>query len=316
MWMEDGPDLEVCSDVNQRLSKETRILLARAEAVDALWSSVQPLWGPLRGRVGTSFENILASRVGSVFDQRWMDLQDAHRYLALLPWGIMAVGPWAALAERAGMDASGSAFIDWVTDDATVREALTILLIRSGGRMGPLSTLDRHETNSRPSTGLVAMTAAHHPGFDLPQELHLEMGRFLESMLRDGQLTQAMADLLLKLDPGALDKLLGPDVAAGIDARLGLQSGTSRDVLAAVLEISGEGQLDRLARIVNRAKGTFPTVHAPDFGKWSGDTMPIFQAITGSLVAAGVLADTPDGKALSEVRALWRTNPSKLERSA
>jgi hypothetical protein len=316
MRMEDGPDLEVCLDVNQHLPKQTRILLARAGAAKALWSSVQQLWGPLRGKAGPSFDDVLAGRVSAVFDQRWMDLQDAHRYLALLPWGIMAVGPWAALAERAGMDASGSAFIDWVTDDATVREALTILLIRSGGRMGPLSALDRYDGNWRLSTGLVAMTAAHHPGFDLSQELHREMRWFLEWMLRSGQLTQGMADLLLKMDPGALNQLLGPDIASGIDARLGLRPGTSKDVLAAVLEISGEGQLDRLDRIVNRAKGALPTVQALDYRHRAGDAVPIFQAITASLIAAGVLPDTPDAEALSEVRALWCANPSAMERSA
>ena len=214
------------------------------------------------------------------------------------------------------MDASGSEFIDWVTDDATVREALTILLLRSGGRMGPLSALDRHDGNWRLSTGLVAMTAAHHPGFDMPQELHREMRWFLEWMLRGGLLTQGMADLILKMDPGALNQLLGPDIASGIDARLGLQPGTSKNVLAAVLEISGEGQLDRLDRIVNRAKGALPTVQALDYRYRAGDTVPTFQAIAGSLIAAGVLTDTPDGNALSEVRALWSPNPSKLERSA
>jgi hypothetical protein len=273
--------------------------------------------------VGKPFDNVLAARVGSVFSERWIDLQDAPQYLALLPWGIMAVGPWAALAERAGMDISGSAFIDWVSDDPTVREALTILLVRSGGRMGPLSTLDRYDTAWRPSTGLVAMTAAHHPGFDLPQELHVEMGMFLELMLRDRQLTPAMADLLLKLDPRALDNLLGQEITAGIDARLGLPPGSSRDVLAATLERlegSRRPQLEGLVRVLNRAKGVFPTVDAPDFRHWAGDTVPMFQAITGSLMTSGVLAATPDGKTpaehVSNVRALWCADLSWLKRTA
>lgn len=320
MKAEDEPDREVEPDVDRRLSKETRLRFARADAADALWRSVRPVWSSLRRKVDKEFEEVLSCRVGAIFSERWTDFQDASRYLALLPWGMIAVGPWAALAERAGMDISGSAFVDWATDDPSVREALTMLLVRSGGRMGPLSVLDDFDASLRPSTGLVAITAAYHPGFDLPQELILEVRSFLESVLRGGSLTPAMADLLLELDPGALDKLLGPEITAGIDARLGLPPGTSADVLVAVLEKSGGRHLNKLADIVNRARGALPTVEAPDFSHWHGDTMPMFQAVTASLTAAGVLTATPDGKTpaelVSEVRALWCADPNMLERAA
>lgn len=316
---EDEPDLEVISDPNLHLTKSTRLHLARGGASDVLWQSVQPMWGRLRGMVQQHFDDVLAGRVGTVFEGRWRDLRDAARYLALLPWGIMAVGPWAALAERAGMDTAGSAFIDWVSDDITVREALHVLLVRSGGRMGPLSALDNVDNFSRPSTGLVAMTAAHHPGFDLPQVLNLEMRRFLESMLRDGQLTPAMADLLLKLDPHALDNILGPDITAAIDVQLGLPSGTSRNVLTTLLEGPGRWHLGNLDRIVARAAGALPTVEAPDFSGWVGNTVPMLHAITGALMAAGTLT-APAGKTpaecVSEVRALWCADLSVLERIA
>jgi hypothetical protein len=320
-WLraEENAESEPAPNHLERLMGDSRLHQARANAADALWQSVRPIWGRLRGRADRQFDDVLAGRAGAVLNGPWADLQDASRYLALLPWGIVAVGPWAALAEQAGMDTAGSAFIDWVSDDATVREALRVLLVRSGGRMGPLSALDNIDNFSRPSIGLVAMTAAHHPGFDLPPVLNMYVARFLESMLRDGQLTPAMGDLLCKLEPRALDRILGPNVAADIDAQLGLPPGTSGDVLTAVLEKSTERRLDRLDRIVSRAKGRFPTVGAPDFRHFRGDTVPMFQTIVASLMASGILP-VPSGKTptwlVGEVRALWCGNPCGLERTA
>jgi hypothetical protein len=231
----------------------------------------------------------------------------------------MAVGPWAALAERAGMDATGETFIDWVSDDAAVRAALRVLLVRSGGRMGRLRALDNVNNFSRPSTGLVAMTAAHHPGFDLPQVLNREVAIFLESVVRDGQLTPAMSDLLCRLDPRALNHILGPDIAAGIDTQLDLPSGTSLNVLAAVLEKSTSWNLGMLDRIVDRARGAFPTVETPSYSGFSGNTAPMFQAVTVTLAAAGILpppANRTPAELVNEVRALWCGNLGRSERVA
>lgn len=303
----------------EHAASDSRLWIARADAADDLWRSVQPIWARLLSRAGQHFEDVLASRVGTVFTESWTDLQDASRYLALLPWGIMAVSPWAALAERAGMDAAGPDFIGWVSDDDGVREALHVLLVRPGGRMGPLSVLDDLDNLSRPSTGLVAMAAAHYPKFRLPQALNMQVVAFLERMLRNGQLTSAMGDLLCKLDPHALDRLLGPDIAADADAQLNLTPGTSRDVLAAVLEKSTALDMDRLERIVSRARGAFPAVQTPGFRELSGNTVPTFQTVTVSLVASGLLSPPP-GKTFTglvgEVQALWRGDRDRLERTA
>lgn len=317
--LEDEPELEVIPNIDRHLSKETRLRLGQEKASKILWSSVQLVWGHLRGTADQSFDYLLASRVRSVFNGRWEDLEDAARYLALLPWGMVAVGPWAALAERAGMDASGEAFINWVSDDPTVREALTVLL-RNGGRMGRLSALDDSDFYLRPSAGLVVMTAAHHPEFDLPGALHLPVKAFLDSMLKGRQLTPAMADLLHEIDPRALDNFLGPDFVSGIDTQLGLPPGTSCSVLTALLEVAGKRRsLEGLDHIVARAAGVFPTVATPDFSNWMGSTAPMFQAVAATLTAAGVLP-APSGKApaerVNEVRALWRPNLGELERTA
>lgn len=310
-------ELERQSDPD--LTEHARLCSASTKVERALWSAVQPMWGHLRGMSRHQFDDALGLLVGTVFGSRWQDLRDAGHYLALLPWGMLAVGPWIALAERAGMESSGTKFITWATDDAAVREALEILMVDSGRRMGLLSALDSLETDSRPSTGLLTMTAAHHPGFDIPEELHPEVRLFLTSMVQYGQLTPAMADLLLGLNPGALDDLLGPDIASEIDAQLGLPPGTSLNVLTSLLEGRRRPHLGNLKRIVSRAAGAFPTVKTPDYATWTGDTVPIFQAITATLVAAGLLeapARTSAAEFVSEVQALWTIDSRRLKRAA
>lgn len=304
---------------NPKWEEQSSLSLAREKAGDTLWKSARRMWGPLRGIAEDHFDYILAGRVRKVLEESWTDLDDAARYLALLPWGIMAVGPWAALAERAGMDATGTDFIDWVSDDATVREALTTLLLQAGDRMGPLSVLDNYDNHARPSAGLVVLTAAHHPGFDLPETLHPETIWFLNVMLRGGQLSPSMAELLIKLEPCALDRFLGPNLASAIDAQLGLSPGTSRDVMEALLRSSGSWQLGRLDRVVARANGAFPTVATPSFSDWGGPTTPMFRAIVASLVATGVTA-APSGTTrteyVSDVCSLWCADLSVLKQTA
>lgn len=299
--------------------KTGNIYDSRVKAADDLWRSVQPVWGRLRSVVYSEFEDVLAGRVGSVFKEPWADIEDASRYLALLPWGIIAVGPWAALATRAGMDVSGTEFIRWVSDDPAVREALDVLLVRSGGRMGPLWALENLNNLSGPSTLLVAMTAAHYPEFDLPRVLHRHVGASLRSALDGKQLTRAMSDLLCKLDPRALDVVLGPNIAADIDDQLGLPPGTSKSVLDAVIDRSDTAYMDRLHRIVSRANEAFPSVETPNFASYVGNSVPALQAISVSLVVSGLLP-APSGKSQEEavdaVRALWCGDLSRLSQVA
>lgn len=301
--------------------QQDRCERAQEKAEKALWLSAQGAWGRLRGRVRDLFESVLTSRVENVLNGRWTNLDEASRYLTLLPWEMVAVTPWAALAKRAGMDVSSGTFVDWVTDDPSVREALVILQNRPRDGRRPLSLLNHYDTRTSLSTGLVALTAAHLPGFDLPRTLRSDVKTFLESMLHDGQLSPPMAALLVELDPLALDRLLGPDITVGLDARLGLPAGAARDVLSAVLEMAGRPQRgDRLVRIVNRAKGVLPTVDAPDFSGWCGNDIPMFQTVIASLAAAGVLTPTPrrmtPAELVDEVRALWSADPDWLERAA
>lgn len=297
----------------------SRMGRAQEKAGELLWRSTRGMWGRLRGIAEDHFDSILATRVRYVLRDRWTNLEVASQYLALLPWSLMAVGPWAALAERAGMDTRGRDFIDWVSDDPSVRDALTTLLVRSEARMGPLSVLDNYDNRARPSTALVAMTAAHHPGFDIPDALTSEIVWFMEVMVKGGQLSAAMAELLLELEPRALNKFLGPDLASAVDSRLGLPSGTSRDVLTVLLESNNTWRVRGLDRIVERANGAFSTVETPSFRDWAGPTAPMFRAITGSLIAAEILpapSGTTRDEYVSKVRDLWCPDLSVLDRAA
>lgn len=287
----------------------SRLELTCEKAGEALWRATRPLWGRVRGLADDYFDTMLAGRVRAVVKHRWTTVENASRYLALLPWSLMAVGPWAALAERAGMDITGEDFIEWVSDDASVREALRLLLLQSDDRMGRLSVLDDYDNRARPSTGLAAITAAHHPNFDW----------FLEVMLNGEQLSSPMADLLVRLEPRALNRFLGPNLAPAIDTRLGLPAGTSRDVLVALLESTDTWKLGSLDRIVARADEAFPTVKAPSFHNWAGPTAPMLLGITASLTAAGVI-EAPRSRGVAEhvdeVRALWQPDFNLLKRAA
>jgi hypothetical protein len=314
----DMPEEGYASRDVEGLSKSTRLMLMREKAGTDLWRSTRAIWGRLCGEAGQSLEIVLDARVSSLFEDRWPDLTLASQYLSLLPWGIVAVGPWAALAERAGMDARGRDFIDWVSDDPLVREALAILLLQAGDRMGPLSALDDHDGWARPSTGLVTLAAAHCTGFDLPDALHLEVKKFLEVMQRGDELTPGMVELLLDLDPQALDNILGPNVLARIDSQLGLSAGTSLDVIMALQESNCIWRVRNLDRVAARARQAFPTVDTPDFTRWGSATGPLFQAVAATLVASGHLP-APSGSrpdSVEEIRKLWRGSPDALQRAA
>lgn len=294
---------------------------AQDKAEKGLWISSRKAWGPLRGLVDRHFDAVLESRVRGAFNLGFASSEEIAQYLAVLPWGMVAVSPWAAVARQAGMDHDSESFANWVTDDPQAREALALLRRPRQRGPAPFSLLDSFDTMRRLSGGLIALTAAHSPGFDLPRELHLEVGIFLEDALEDRLLTPAMATLLLRLKPNALNHCLGPDIAARIDSRLGLPAGTSRDVLSSALELTPHcGNLRELARIVDRARGSLPTVETLNYQGWHGDTVPMFQTIVASLVAAGVLSPAPRGKTaaalVSEAQGLWTADPDRLERAA
>lgn len=320
-WTEDQPEGDDRRSPDRRQSKKLRVLTATYEARETFWRGLSPGWGRLQTNAGEQFKTMLEARACAVLGERWSDTRDAADYVALVPWSLVAVAPWASLAERAGLDTSGRAFIEWVADDDKVRHPLEILLLRSGERLGPLAILYEADWFVRPSTALLAMTAAHAPSFDLPDELHPEVRGFLEWMLRCRQLTQPMADLLLRLEPRALEKTLGLDIAPDIDSQLALTPGTTSRVLAAVLERTGRnGRTGELERIADRAQARLPTIDAPNFAGSPTTAPAMYQAIVASLAKAELLTATPGGKSpdelVTEVRNLWSARVDWLKRAA
>lgn len=306
------PEVERLPGDDHHISARRRVRIAQGEAGDILWGWTRGAWGRLRGMARNEFDDILEARICAATNGPWADPEDLPRYLALVPWGMVAVSPWAALAERAGMDASGKDFIEWVSDDPAVREGLHLLLVRAGARMGPLSRLDDFHRDQRPSVALVAMAAAHGRSFDLPELIRPEIVEALRCMARDRELTEPMADLLCDLDPKALDRTFGPDIAADIDSRLGLPPGTARDVLATLLADRRAGVLGKLEDVVDRAGKKMPTVTAPNYSQWRGNSVPATQSVIASLIKAGLMG-APEHHAeesfMAEVRALWTAKP-------
>ncbi|MGO8893718.1 MAG: hypothetical protein ACLQB1_29135 [Streptosporangiaceae bacterium] len=117
-----------------------------------------------------------------------------------------------------------------------------------------------------------------------------------------------MAGLLLKIDPRALDRVFGKDIASELDGELGLPPGTSGQVVRALASRLGFGNVDRkLQSIADRAAYAFPVTQLPDYRGWHGPSIPGARTISASLVLAGLA--TPDGRTAAEyvedVRRLW-----------
>jgi hypothetical protein len=291
------------------LSRDTRLRLFRGRARDDFWTAVRGAWGGLRGRAGNSFDFQLEARIETAIGEPWANDDVMNRYVTLIPWSLVAVAPWAAMAARAGMAIDGPDFVDWVTDDPSVREALHVLLVEAGGRMGPLDVMDiRNRDRMRPSVMLATMTAAHC-GFDLPESMHYEAKALLLELARDRQLTDALAAMLLKLDPKADDSAFGPNLAAEIDASLSLPAGTARSVFEALLKHPRGSYFGKLEDVVTRAQQALPTVPAPDYSTWTWDLAPTMQAITANFLAVDLLPPPTHWEAadyIKETRSLWQ----------
>jgi hypothetical protein len=290
------------------LSKSTRVRLARGDARERLWPAVRGAWGHLRGRTRDSFEFQLRARVEATIGEPWASDDLMNRYLTLVPWSMTAVMPWAAMAARAGMAIDRPEFIAWVSDDPSVRDALHVLLVEAGDRLGPLDIMDvRNRDSMRPSVMLAAMTAAHC-GFELPASMQREAKALLLELARDRQLTGALAEMLSTLDPKAGDAAYGPNLAADIDESLQLPAGTAHRVLKALIEHPRGGRFSRLEDVVTRAEQTFPTVPTPDYSTWTWDLAPVMQAITANFIAVGLLPPPTGWEAeqyVEETRSLW-----------
>lgn len=231
--------------------------------------------------------------------------RDASRYLALIPWCMVAVHPWRHLAELGGLAPDDGTFIRWAGRHAQVREALEFL---AGCREHALERIPHtwYEPYEKgPGHMLAAVTAACSS--TVPEAVRSDVIRVLGKMADDHELTRPMADLLVQLDPRALDSVFGSDVAAEIDRELGLAAGTSGHVLRALGQHVGQINDPRIRRAIDRSAQALPVVALPDYRNCSGPVALAAQVISASLVRGGLAV--PDRVTaedyLAEVRALW-----------
>lgn len=293
---------------------ETRLFDVQNRLSSALSERVLPAWTRLWNVDDDDTADTIESLIKGVIRVRCPSPEDAAQLITLTPWCVVAVSPWASLAQRAGIALEPQNFVAWVSDDPEVQEALRFV---SGLRPKLFQTLARMDPpydRMRMSDYLAFTTAAHAP-FDVPAELTRDALTLLRAVGRQKMLTAPMASLLASLDPTALDDLFGTDLAATADSDLGLPPGTAAAVLAYVIE-ARPGNFGTLDRVVVRATGKLPTRY-PDYSSWRGKSVRRAEGIVCALVGAGLL-EPPDGQMSSDVvalaRAMWRPDHSALTR--
>lgn len=260
----------------------------REDAQKALWSEARYSWGFLRGE-SDDLDFVLHGQADMAVERAWRTRKDLEHYLALIPWALISVKPWCDLARRAGLANTPERFAAWVSDDAQVRQALHRL--RGKTLTALLNFRGSAIENIPPDLVLAALGCAH---LDIRPPLPIE-GRIVDVLLAiagDRQLTSQMADLLLELRPDALEAVYGKDVAAEIDAGLGLASGTAAAVVAELI-LKRVQPAYGLERIRDRATGEFPTVALPYDGLWGRYALVCMRPLLACFCQAGLLTLPP-----------------------
>ena len=295
------------------LALELRLLDTRNRFSDALFDYVSAAWPRIWNTDDNETADELERWVKGAIDVRTGSAADMARLISLAPWCLVAVSPWASLAERAGLSLEPAPFIDWVSDGADVQEALRFVSALRPQLFTTLARIDPPYDRMRMGDYLAIATAAH-TSVDVPEELARDAERLLHELGRQKMLTQPMADLLGALDPTALNQLFGRDLAAAADTDLGLPPGTAAAVLAHILE-AGPGTFGTLDRVVDRATGKLPTRPYPDYSSWHGKSTRRAEAVVYTLVGAGLIAP-PEGRTRDDVmdraRELWRPDLASM----
>lgn len=295
-------------------SASVRWTVLKGRTSEALWEGCRGAWGRLRGS-DSGIDGRLRALVSAALDTPWDDPGGAARYLSLTPWALLAVAPWAALAERGGLSLEPDAFIAWATDDPETQAALRDLSEPHPRVFKFLAAGEDPHGRTRGSTHLAAAVASE-VGHSVAPEIADELTEFLRATARHQMLTPAMARLLAALDSGAMPEIFGHDLAAAADSELGLPPGTAVSVLRFILEHPKSGPLGTLDRLVIRASQELPSKPFPDYSTWTGPGVRIAQVVTVSLALEGLLVP-PDGlsveEVVGEVRDLWAADRSWLD---
>jgi hypothetical protein len=226
------------------------------------------------------------------------------RYLSLIPWAARALEPWVELAEEAGIDPKSPHFKDWISDDPATREAVELYRQTAPGWMGGF----RQSWDRTLATYMLALGAAQIPDFVVPELLKSELRDRLTELARDRQLTREMSELLLRINPSALDAVYGKDELAESDEALGLPQGTSAQVILHVYGGDSRNPNDRAAKLIQRHTGSFDTVDVPDYSGWTGPHVPGMRSGAASFASAGLFSEAEPSSVtqlLTRVRSTW-----------
>ncbi|MFE9793523.1 hypothetical protein ACFYRL_17495 [Streptomyces goshikiensis] len=277
-----------------------------SRAVDAHAKSV---WGRVLGNTRDEFVYALTGSITDALRSPELSAEDAQRYISLVPWALIAVGPWATLAERGGITIRSDEFVNWVSNDPAIREALRFLLLENGHCPIQFTRLDAptdargRPVPSRPSLLLVAMAYAYQPAVDLPDAVRAETLGLLRALAKDSQVTPPMLRLLHRLDPSYVY-----DIASDIDTGTGLPEGTVQRVLSAIRshpEFRQVGLIDQIQRRI----APDPPRDTLDWFDWRGDHVPSKAAITASLIRDGLMPPAegePVSQYVAEASRLWQ----------
>jgi hypothetical protein len=240
-------------------------------------------WGRVNGLAGDRFGDQFDLNVSVVAETPCGSRAEASRHLALIAWYMVAVHPWHHLAQLGGLAADDETFIAWAGRDAEVREALEFLARRRQLERLPYEWYSPFEKGPGHLLGAVA---AAYSGVT-PKAIVPHIIEVLGKVADDHQLTQPMADLLMRLNPRALDAVFGKDIAAEIDRDLSLAAGTSGRVLRAVVERIVHVNDPQVRRAADRSAHTLPVTSLPDYGGWYGPSILAAWTVSASLVRTG-----------------------------
>lgn len=251
-------------------------------------------------------------RGDQAYRDEFRDSEQMARHLSLIPWAARALDPWVTLAKAAGIDKKTPEFVEWVSDDPAVRDAVELYRADFPGWLG----MPRQSWDHDVALYILALGAAHIPGFIVPSLLERELLGRLTALARDRQATREMCHLLREIDPRALDAVYGTDELDTADRELGLPPGASASVIRKLYGGDSRDPNDRAAKMLQRHTGQFDAVSIPGYSGWTGPHVPAVRVAAADFSTAGLFPDAEQAagdELLSDVKATWLPSRWGLE---
>ncbi|MEV0220921.1 hypothetical protein [Streptomyces sp. NPDC050704] len=240
---------------------------------------------------GERYGDGIFGRGDDAYKVAFADPSHMARYLGLIPWAARSLDSWVALADAAGIDSRDAEFAEWVSSDSDTRAA--VKLFQDAGTPGYLGRrYDRWDTEI--ATFVLALGAAHIPGFVVPELLRSDLRDRLTKVAKDRQATSEMCNLLQAIDPKALDTVYGRDRLAIADVELGLPVGLAAQVIAKVFGTDHRDPDSEIGKLLQRNAGVFRTPAVPGYADWSGIHIPAMRSAVACFCAAGLFDGADD----------------------